>query len=144
MVKEASKLSFSLSLSCSPPPFFPSLSLFLGMLPRSANIVRVFVCIRYFTLSLPPLFFRLSLERARASVPSDQPAEVESCDKSSYVERQTATCPAGLVDDVLMVILNFPGLSIPLGGLVYRLLPRTMCGLDKRAFYKGAYSLLNK
>jgi len=30
--------------------------------------------------------------------------------------------PAGLVDDVLMVILNFPGLSIPLDGLVYRLL----------------------
>lgn len=35
-------------------------------------------------------------------------------------------------------------LSIPLGGLVYRLSRSLLCGFDKRTFYKGAYSLFDK
>lgn len=92
-----------------------------AILLRPANIVRIFAHILlYLFLPLLPSF--LFLASARVLAPSDQPAEVESCDKSSCVERQTATCPAGLVDDVLMVILNFsrsldtpgrPGLQTP-------------------------------
>lgn len=67
-----------------------------------------------FSLVLYPLsFLPLSVSSARTCASSGQPREVESCDKSFCVERQTTTCPAGLVDDVLMVILNFLALDTP-------------------------------
>lgn len=96
---------FSLSLS---------LSLWAYYLGRQISAFSHTFCSISF---LPLLSLFLFLPSARVLAPSDQPAEVEFCDKSSCVERQTATCPAGLVDDALMVILNFPrSLSIPLGG----------------------------
>jgi len=86
------------------------------------------------------LSLSLSLECTRALIARIDPRKLNPVTRVSCVERQTATCPAGLVDDVLMVILNFSGLPIALGGLVYRLFRALLCGLDKHAFYKGAYS----
>jgi len=90
--------------------------------------------------SRPRRSFFVSLERTRARIARIDPRKLNPVTRVSCVERQTATCPAGLVDDVLMVILNFSGLPIALGGLVYRLFRALLCGLDKHAFYKGACS----
>lgn len=117
------------------PLFSLSLSIFFSRHVTSAEYrshfrIHVLLCSVPSPLFLVFFFVCFSSERARLRRHvSDPPTEVESCDKSSCVERQTATCPAGLVDDVLIVILNLPGLSRYLSdGLVYGLaIPTHYC-----------------